>query len=263
MKRIYIAVLLAFFAAVNVSAAEKMMCGAYIGKNNDYADGIKEYEELCGVKNNIYLVGIENGYPREKVLECYACGKIPMLLVGEDCRLSAVGALAEAAGEYSLPMYVCINGSAELCGYFSDIFRAKAHNVKIVQAVSLSDTDYKFAGIDKVDLLAVNATLDSQSVNYAFLYNMIENADVPVMINLAVSHYSETDHSYHIYEKIRALDYIYNMKENLGDKLFGINYINIKYKDRFFDIYKEEKLRTMYAGLVCRYGKNGKNFELF
>ncbi len=254
MKRLCAAVLV-FMLTTDIAAEDRLICGAYIAQNADYADGIDEYEKLCGADNDIYLINVKNEYPRDKVLECYANGKTPMLLVSDGYGMGRVMALAEAAAEYNMPMYVCISGSLEFYRYCAGMFRIKVKNAKLVQAVPMSDPAYEFAGVDIVDYLAVNATLGANSINYPFLYNIIENADVPVMINLAVSHYSENDHSYHTYDAIKTINYIYNMKKNLGSRLFAVNYINIRYKGQHFEVYGDEKLRTMYAGKVCELGK--------
>lgn len=257
MKHACLAVMLALTLGANGAAEHDLVCGAYIGQNSDHADEIREYEHLCGIENSIYLISVKNVYPRRKVLECYANGKIPMLLVSDSYGMGKVSALAEEAAEYNMPMYVCINGSLEFYRYCAGMFRIKAKNAKLVQAVALSDYSYEFAGVDIVDYLAINATVGAGSVNYPYLYNMIENADVPVMIDLAVSHYSDEGHRYYIYDAVKILDYIYNMKGSLGEKLYAVNYINVKYKGQRFEVYNDEKLRTIYAGKVCEWGGTG------
>ena len=231
---------------------KKLVCGAYIEKNTGEAASIAGYEKLCGASSNIYLISIKNNYPKDKILECYANGKIPMLLINRRYNLSSIAALAQAAGEYDLPMYICIKGDMAYYKYCVDMFRQKTKNTKFVQSVMLSDTCYEFAGRDYADLLAITATVNENS-DYASLYPAISGADVPVMLNLAVCVYTEKDHSYHTFDAIKALNYIYDIKANMPDKLFGINYINIRANGRSYDIYAEQKLRTVYGGLVCKW----------
>ena len=259
----FITVLIILIGAKNCICAENnMVCGAYIAKNADYADSIAEYEELCGVKNSIYLLNTNKGYPKDKVIECYACGKIPMLIVSGKTRLGQVPLLAEAAGEYGLPMYVCIGGSLDFYKYCVDIFRAKNKNIKFVQPVMLSSDTYEFAGIDYADMLAVTATITENS-DYAEICRAAEYADVPVMLNLAVCGYNSYSHSYQTFAAIRALDYIYDLKKVYPDKLFGINYINIKNNGRNYEVYTEQRLRTVYGGLVCKWGRSDFGLEEF
>lgn len=248
-------VLLVFALACDTNAQGSLVCGAYIEHNADYADTIEEYEELCGADNNIYLINVRGGYPYAKVLECYAAGKTPMLLLSDNYNMGSVAKLAEQAGEFNLPMYLCISGGdLVFYRYCVGMFRLAAPNVKFVQAVNLSDYDYAFAGADVVDYLAINATIGAKNKNYPYLYNMIQNADVPVMLDLAVSRYDGRDHSYHTYEAMKTLKYIFDMKESMGDKLFGINYVNVEYKEQKYDVYGDEKLRLVYGGAVCEWG---------
>ncbi|MBQ9518583.1 MAG: hypothetical protein IJR59_01655 [Firmicutes bacterium] len=258
-----ILILALFFDTVLCRAdSEKLVCGAYIEKNAGEAANIQSYEELCGISNNIYLISIKNTYPKDKILECYANGKIPMLLISRRYSLSSIAALAEAAGEYDLPMYVCIGGDTVYYRYCVDMFRQKTKNTKFVQSIMLSDTVYEFAGKDYADLLAITVTVNENG-GYAALYPAVKNADIPVMLNLAVCGYTENGHSYHTFDAIKALDYIYGIKSNLPDKLFGINYINIHANGRNYDIYAEQKLRTVYGGLVCKWKDTAFGIESF
>ncbi|MBQ9604585.1 MAG: hypothetical protein IJR45_04130 [Firmicutes bacterium] len=246
---------LIFTPTADIYAQGSLVCGAYIEQNAKYADSIEEYEELCGAENNIYLINVRSEYPYVKVLQCYAAGKTPMLLLSDKYNMGKVAQLAEQAGEYNLPMYLCISGGdLVFYRYCVGMFRLAAPNVKFVQAVNMSDYDYAFAGADVVDYLAINATIGAKNKNYPYLYNMIQNADVPVMLNLAVSRYDGRDHSYHTYEAMKTLKYIYDMKEGMGDKLFGINYVNVEYKGQKYDVYSDEKLRVVYGGAVCEWG---------
>ncbi len=246
---------LIFAFTVDTGARGSLVCGAYIGQNADYADSIEEYENLCGAENNIYLVNVRDEYPYDEVLACYAKGKMPMLLLSDKFNMGRVAELAEKAGEFNMPMYLCISGGdLVFYRYCVGMFRLRAKNVKFVQAVNMSDYDYAFAGADVVDYLAVNATIGANNKNYPYLYNMIANADVPVILNLAISRYDGRDHSYHTYDAMKTMKYIYEMKESMGDKLFGINYVNVEYKQQKFDVYSDEKLRTVYGGLVCEWG---------
>lgn len=246
------ALLLTVNAAACGAADDRLICGAYIEKNVGDAASIAEYERLCGAYSGIYLINIKNTYPRDRILECYANGKIPMLLINRRYSPGSLAALASAAGEYALPMYICINGDTVYYKYCVDMFRQKTKRAKFVQSIKLSDTDYEFVGRDYADLLAITATVNEDS-DYAALYPAIQNADVPVMLNLAVCGYTEGDHMYHTYDAIKALNYIYGIKAVLHEKLFGINYINIHANNRNYDIYAEQKLRTVYGGLVCKW----------
>ena len=261
--KIFILIFLVVFG-VNICRAdgEKLVCGAYIQKNTGDAATIAGYEGLCGVKNSIYLITVKNNYPKEKVLECYANGKIPMLLISRRYAPGSIAALAEAAGEYGLPMYICISGDTVYYKYCVDVFRQKTKRTKFVQPVMLSDTDHEFAGKNYVDYLAITATVNENS-DYAQIYHAVENADVPVMLDLAVCGYTEKDNAYHTFDAIKALEYIYGIKSRLPDKLFGINYINIHANARNYDIYAEQKLRTVYGGLVCKWSDTSFGIENF
>ena len=256
MKKFVAVVLSVAVFTAEVFADDSLVNGAYIKQNAEYADEIAEYEALCGINADIYLIGVKDEYPKSAVLECYANGKVPMLLVSDSVGMGKVSALAEAAAAYDMPMYVCIKGSLDFYRYCAGMFRIKTKNAKLVQAVSMTDYSYAFAGVDIVDYIAINATIGADSIKYPYLYNMIKNADVPVMLDLAVSHYSEKDNRYHTYDALKTINYIYNMKKELGSRLFGINYINIRYKGERFDIYSDEKLRTVYTGKVCEFSKS-------
>ena len=233
------------------AAADDLVCGAYISKSGlDIAD----YEALCGVKNSIYLIGVQKTYPKDKILECYANGKIPMLIISRNIRFSSLPEIADAAGEYDLPMYICIAGDTEYFKLCVGIFRARCKNIKFVQPVMLSDTDYEFVGCDYADYIAITATFTEKNRDVGSLYNAVEQADVPVMLDLAVSRYSENGHQYTTFDAIKDLSYVYNIKTAFPDKLFGINYINITSGGRKFDVYGDKKIRTVYGGLVCKYG---------
>jgi hypothetical protein len=246
-----------FAMLISSGMGEKgLVCGAYIAQNKDYAATIEQYESLCDVKNSIYLVNVVNDFPKNEVLECYAQNKIPMLLLSDRYNMGMVAQLAEKAGEYNLPLFLCINCNSDVdfYKYCVDMFRIKAPKTKFVQAVEMNESNYTFAGVDYVDYLAINATIGAQCCDYGILQAEIEQADVPVMINLAVSHYMEETHSYYYYDKMKTLNYIYGLKEIENDKLYGINYVNVDYDGQRFDVYEDEKLRKIYCGVVCRWG---------
>ncbi len=234
------------------AAADDMVCGAYISQSGM---SITDYESLCGVKNSIYLIGVHGAYPKDKILECYANGKIPMLLISRNIHFSSLPGIADAAGEYDLPMYICIAGDAEYFRLCAGIFRARCKRAKFVQPVMLSDTDYEFVGRDYADYIAITATFTEKNRDVGALYNAMEQADVPVMLDLAVSRYSEDGHRYTTFDTIKDLEYIYNIKTAYPDKLFAINYINITSNGRKFDVYGDKKIRTVYCGLVCKHGR--------
>ena len=252
VKILILAILILLNTNICRANDKKLVCGAYIQKNAGEAAAIAGYEEICGVGSDIYIIGVKSTYPKDKILECYANGKIPLLLISRHYAPSSIAALAQAAGEYDLPMYVCINGSIPYYKYCVDVFRQKTKNTKFIQPVMLSETGYQFVGTDYADILAITVTVNENS-DYAELCPAIESADIPIMLDLAVCGYTEKDHKYHTYSAIKALNYIYGLKNTYPDKLFGINYININTNGRKYDIYTEQKLRTVYSGLICKW----------
>ena len=260
-KRIKALILTAvlFFDALCCRAdSGKLVCGAYIaGTGVDIA----QYEEICGVKNSIYLIGVKKDYPKSRVMECYARGKIPMLLINRSMPLSRLPALADAAGEYGMPIYICIGGELRFYRYCAEIFRARCPCAVLVQPVMLSQPAYEFAGTDLADILAVTATFNDANRDPAALYHIIEQADIPVMINLAVCRYDENGHRYTTLDAIKTLNYVYAAKNDIGTRLFGINYINTAKDGRRYDIACDSKVRTVYGGLVCKWADPSYGLE--
>lgn len=112
--------------------------GAYIEENRPELDNIAAYEHFTGTDNDIYIISVKNDSEKtkNKILECIAQNKTPMLLVGQNTDTQSLYTTAKNIGNYNIPVYVAAACNSEDDVYFykntADIFRWYIPDVKTV-----------------------------------------------------------------------------------------------------------------------------------
>lgn len=211
---------------------EKCMSGAYIEDDMPYNE-IDAFEEKIQAENDIYIHYIKKGedFPMSFVVNCYAKGKTPMLVLGADSEYEEVCSIAEICGSLDLPMFIELdyNNEIEMYNNHSVIFRGYAPKVALVYGFDVGKEGYALPR--DMDWIAVNAfenmsegTIDSDCENIQRLCSIYK--DRSVMLNIAVPVFTADKCNYAIKEACNEIENIYSLaseQSNIG----AINYISL------------------------------------
>ncbi|MCL2574224.1 MAG: hypothetical protein FWE34_06725 [Defluviitaleaceae bacterium] len=217
--------------------AEGTFLGAYIDR--DIASGsIRSFETNIGVNHAIFahtmMLGDE--YPLRWVLENIAAMKMPLIVLMPpiDSAWDDIELLTEfayEAGRFDIPMFVnlypILEGHGftplEYISFFQEAhgtFAEYAPNVALVwgfDAHSLSISTQFFPKTDFVDWvhLMIHDNVDAQGefgdfFAHIYSFHSAFQQETPLMVSLAVSHYTLENNRYFIHEAAARIDYIYN-----------------------------------------------------
>lgn len=208
------------------------MSGAYIKEENIFSD-IKAFEEKTGVNNDIYVYYLRQGdnFPKSDIIQCYAKGKIPMLIIEGNFGSSQIESIAEICGNLDISMFVEINSQNKyIYECFAELFRKSAPKAVLVYGINSSDTKFDLPDEKLVDWVSINvdektsgSNIISEYENTARLCNYYSKK--AVILNIKVPNFSIEKCSYIYNEAANEISALYSLAldyNNIG----VINYIS-------------------------------------
>ncbi len=211
---------------------EKCMSGAYIQEDMPYNE-IDSFEKEIQAENDIYIYYIKKGedFPMSFVVNCYAKGKTPMLVLNEENEYEQVHSIAEICASLDLPVYIELdyNDDTDRYNSHSSIFKGYAPKADIIYGF---DADREGCAIpEAAERIAINAfesmsngTIDSEYENIQRLCSMYK--DMPIMLNIAVPVFTDDKCNYAIEEACNEIENIYSLVAEKSN-IIAINYISI------------------------------------
>lgn len=283
----------------NLYSLEKYNLQKYEDENSCYTgifieqpegNFINEFENYMGSELDTYMYNLKlgEGYPLSFVLNCYSNLKVPFIniLPPENSKdifdNLKIKNMAKDFGNLQVPMFVSVypldkSFMQKKDEYVSFLQQAKkyfdiyAPNVAFVWTVNsnmvykskefyIGDNYLDWIGININEDINQNSKLDIVFDEYYYFYKMYSDKK-PIVINLAISHFSNTTHNYNIDDKINEIDRYFNNVVNRHKRIKMINYIN---KDTFKsnDINKQNYLVTDNKKILNTY-KNAIKNEAF
>lgn len=210
----------------------KCMSGVYIGEENIYSN-IKGFEEFCGVSNDIYISTLNPGenFPVGEIIDCYAKGKLPMLVVGGSFGSSQMASVARMCGNLDIEMIVEIKADNKyIYECFAEMFRNYAPKTVLAYGIESETLSYEFPDSKLVDWVAVDA---KERMNDGYIVSEYENIsrwcnyfkDKTVMLNISVPNFSIEKCNYVYEEAANEIAKLYSLAleyNNIG----AVNYIS-------------------------------------
>jgi len=238
--------------------------GSFIGMYTDALEGrdgrvIATHEAAIGVHHAAFMevMHIGGDFPLLWVLECVAEQKMPIVVIlppeeGDTFGANWEAILTETAvafGSVPVPMFVVfypvpqnpVWDAATYIAFFRyarAIFAIHAPHVAFVWAVDAGKENFKetfndyFPGnlaVDWVGLTLFSGSLE-MSEYIAYFYHVFQR-DMPMMLNLGLSHFSTEDHRYRIAETATALEYIYHTIRRDFPRIKLVNYMDVSRLD--------------------------------
>lgn len=202
----------------------KCMSGAYIYDENIYSD-IKSFEEKLGINNDIYISTMKAGddLPIGEIIECYAKGKLPMLIIEGSFGSSQIMSIAKMCGNLDISLLIEIKEGKYVYEHFAEMFRKYAPKTVLAYGIESSSVNYDFPGKELVDWIAIDVKEIMRGRDIASEYENISKwcnyfKDETLMLNISVPNFS-----------IDGCNYIYSEAANEISKLYtlAVNYNNI------------------------------------
>lgn len=222
--------------------------GSKLEKNVDYftgiditedikIDGIEQFEEkVCS--HNLYAdeVYIDEDKKAENfILECYAKGKIPYLIIKNREAINQVefkkyaDKMAEAIGRYDVALIVEVlensyyyDDSGECYNYLSDKIKEENQKAKTVWSVKFDDLifakDYMPQNADYICINGYFKDIDEAERTFRDFFNFM-NTDKRVIIRFGAAVYSSKNCTYTLDEAVKTIDYVYDKVED--NSIFG------------------------------------------
>ena len=212
---------------------DKCMSGVYIGEENMYSD-IKSFEEKTGVINDIYISRIFPGddFPAGSIIECYAKGRLPMLVIEKGFGSSQIDSVAKMCGSFDISMLVEIKTDDKyVYECFAELFRKYAPKTVLAYGIDSSVTEYDFPKESLVDWVAVEAKEKMSEGSIVSEYENIARQcsyfkDKTVMVNISVPNFSIEKCNYVYKEAAEEISRLYSLAleyNNIG----ALNYISL------------------------------------
>lgn len=208
---------------------DKAMKGAYIYDENNYAD-IKAFEEYTGINNDIYISILTKNkdLPARELVDCYAKGKIPMLIIKKDFGLSNCESAAKVCGNMNISMFVEIESSDKYAyESMAEIFNKYAPKAVLVYGINSDKKNFDFPKAELIDWIAINVnekiengTIVSQYENTAMWCEYLK--EKTIMLNLSVANFSIDRCNYVYKEASDEIERLYT----LGGKFSNIGAVN-------------------------------------
>ena len=228
--------------------------GAFLNFDaNPVTDHILEFEDMVGIQHSIYTYEMMLGEKPSTLwlLEMLSEGRIPNIIVTHGNLLdpfdkTRIRELAEELGQYHLPIllqllpeprYHHYNSGKyiEFIQYAREIFREYAPKVSFVFSISeedILDSMAFYPGDDVIDWLGINLFLPIVE-NGPFDDHYLKRLDAfyfsfsnkkPILVTIGVSHFTTTDHSYHLHDAGATLKSFYSTVLNTYPRVRAIVY---------------------------------------
>ncbi|MCL2593499.1 MAG: glycoside hydrolase family 26 protein [Defluviitaleaceae bacterium] len=232
--------------------------GAYILSNRYINFNIANFEAAAGREHSIYMYHkqIGDSFPQEFILSCIANLKAPYIVLSPEdpsnpFRTDKIAELAKNFGSFFVPTFIELYPSMRTNGYnpqefiefyryVREVFRRHATNVAFVFSICESEIpdflEY-YPGDDYVDWIALNVTrkidddgnpsfLEDDVFNKInFVYHTFQERK-PMILNLAISHFSTFNHVYHSMTAGREIERIYTTIAQSYPRIRAINYLD-------------------------------------
>lgn len=237
--------------------------GAYVLGNRALDYNMKEFEEVTGRRHSIYIYNLVlgNPFPTNWILECIANMKTPLVVIhpkeGMTLNENFLYDTAESFSQLSVPMFVEFYPNPEKYDILPDeykqfykkaeqIFNKYSSNTAFIWSVNINNvysSNVYYPGDDVVDWIGlsiyepiyrndVKAENDIWS-KLDFFYNTYQYSKPIMITQFAVSHYSDTDHSYYINEAKNRLSTFYDTIKNYYPRIKSINYMDFKDSENY------------------------------
>lgn len=217
--------------------------GAYVARDNRAGD-IRAFEAATGVNHAIfaYTMALEDEYPLRWVLENIAAGKAPFItllpveaeaLAGRET-VTKLREFAANVGQFNVPAFVQLFpligdhgfNFAEYTAFFRaahSVFAHYAPNVALVwgfDTQNLADSVRFYPGRDAVDWIhLINPSPISPSGEFGDFFSYLNffyfayQHERPLMVSVAVSHYSAESNAYFTHEAAAKIQNIFGRLE--------------------------------------------------
>lgn len=210
----------------------KCMSGVYIGEENIYSN-IKEFENFSSISNDIYISTISPGenFPVGEIIDCYAKGKLPMLIVDGSFGSSQMASVARMCGNLDIEMIVEIKSDNKyIYECFAEMFRNYSPKTILAYGIDSGTLKYEFPDSKLVDWVAVDAKERMNDGNLVSEYENISKwcnyfKDKTVMVNISVPNFSIEKCNYIYEEAADEIARLYSLAleyNNIG----ALNYIS-------------------------------------
>lgn len=210
----------------------KCMKGAYIHEEALYSD-IDVFEKKTGIENDIYisLVSPSDDFPSSEVIQTYAKGKLPFIILEEGFDISRARDIARVCGNLNIPMLVEIRGedkfTYESC---AGVFRELAPKTALVYGTASDSTDYEFPDEELVDWVALDIKENTKNRNIVSEYeNAVSKCDYfrdkAVMLNISVPNFTIDGCSYIYKEASDEIKRLYSLASDYSN-VGAVNYIS-------------------------------------
>jgi len=237
--------------------------GAYVLGNRALDYNMQEFEEVTGRRHSIYIYNLVlgNPFPANWILECIANMKTPLVVIhpkeGMTLNENFLYDTAESFSQLSVPMFVEFYPNPEKYDILPDeykqfykkaeqIFNKYSSNTAFVWSVNINNvysSNVYYPGDDVVDWigLSIYEPIYRNDVKVEndiwskldFFYNTYQYSKPIMITQFAVSHYSDTDHSYYINEAKNRLSTFYDTIKNYYPRIKAINYMDFKDSENY------------------------------
>lgn len=231
--------------------------GAYVLSNPEIGYDIRKFEEAVDKDVAMELRYYQMGdlFPDKWLLECLANKKSPYIIISpKDLDLLYDKDLLDETAKkfrntYSIPIFIEFYPGAKELGdaenyidYFrlaKQAFNKYAPNAVLVWSSNMEDiydSMIYYPGDEYVDWVGMNMFFpiykDNERYNVDldkhldYFYNMYQDKKPMMISGLAVSHYSNKDHSFYLDEAEEIINKIYSKIPNHYPRIKGVNYID-------------------------------------
>lgn len=238
-------------AKTDLEIADKCLKGAYIlgDRNTEY--DIKSFEDMTGEHDiYVYHMEAEEDFPLSFVINCVAKDKIPYIVISQSGEAknfdySALSNMAKDFGRFDVPMLVGFYpksvakqyDSKEYIEYFRtarDMFNKYAKKVDFVWSIYSENVLFAqeyYPGDDFVDWVGLevyedideNGIIKAESDIELFVDKFQDKK--PILLNVAVAHYSTLDYKYYVNEAVAEIERLYSMPKKYS-AIKAINYMD-------------------------------------
>lgn len=253
--------------------------GAYVLGNRALNYNMNEFEEVTGRRHGIYIYNLVlgNPFPTEWILECIANMKTPLIVIhpreGMTLNENFLYDTAKSCGQLSVPMFVEFYPNPEKYNILPDeykefykkaekIFNNYSSNSAFIWSVNINNvynSNIYYPGDDIVDWvgLSIYEPIYRNNVKCEddiwskldFFYNSYQKSKPIMITQLAVSHYSDIDHTYYINEAKDRLSEFYNTVKNDYPRIKAINYMDFKDSENY-KITDNDSLTSLYKSTL-------------
>jgi len=255
--------------------SEGCYLGAYVLGNESLDYNMMAFEKVIGKEHGMYTYNLTlgNEFPSEWVLECIANMKTPLIVINppSDGILdeSLLEDTAKSFGEIDVPIFIEFYADPKRYDVLPENYKnfyAKARNIfkeyspnsAFVWSVDINnvyDSGICYPGDENVDWVGLSIYEPMYKEDELYDVNIVSNLDFfyntynkkkPIMITgFAVSHYSNTDHTYYIEDAKHKINEFYNtIKENYP-RIKAINYIDYNGNEHY-KVTDDENISKVY-----------------